>query len=299
MPDEHYQLRQKNICVGGYSVDKTKYSCTPLLPVPLPSSSNSPLPSTQHHNFLRNLTSRRVSLQVNEFVVNERVHRHSFCLLQCSQLCHSSPTGYTCSCRPGFKLLTDGASCEDIDECEEYQLNKCNHFCVNLKGHYKCTCAEGYALQPGDPHTCKPVNTTVKPYLAFLRRYEIRKLATDGSWEGEILRKIQNAVGIDFDWSEQRVYWTEGRAPPRVKRVFFNGTGEEVVLETGMYNVEGLAVDWVGRNMYLADRIQDKIFVATLDGRYMKTLIAEGLQEPRAVVVDPSDGMLFKINYVS
>jgi len=123
----------------------------------------------------------------------------------------------------------------------------------------------------------------------------MRKLAVDGSWEGEILRKIQNAVAIDFDWAEQRVYWTEGRAPPRVRRAFFNGTGTEVVLEAGLSNVEGIAVDWVGRNMYIADRIQDKIFVATLEGRNLKTLVSEGLQEPRAVVVDPSEGKLFEI----
>lgn len=211
---------------------------------------------------------------------------------RCSQICNSSSTGYTCSCRAGFKLQPDGSSCEDINECEQYQRNKCNHFCVNLKGHYKCTCAKGYELH--GLTTCKRVDPTVKPFLAFLLRYEIRKLAVDGSWESDILRKVQNAVAVDFDWAEQRVYWTEGRAPPRLKRAFFNGTGTEVILETGLSNVEGLAVDWVGRNLYLADRIQDKIFVATLEGRYMRTLISEGLQEPRAVVVDPSDGTFYR-----
>ena len=193
-------------------------------------------------------------------------------------------------------LQTDGASCEDINECENYELNKCNHFCINLKGHYKCTCLRGYALDPSDNHTCKAVNNSVSPFLAFLRRYEIRKLATDGSSEGEIVRKVQNAFGIDFDWSEQRVYWTEDRTPPRVKRVFFNGTGIEVVLDTDISNVEGLAVDWVGRNLYLVDSIQAKIFVTTLDGRHKKTLVSEGLQEPRAVVVDPSGGKLLQIS---
>ncbi|XP_068751456.1 low-density lipoprotein receptor-related protein 1-like isoform X2 [Montipora capricornis] len=223
--------------------------------------------------------------------------KHGACsrpeLNQCSQICHSTETGYTCSCRHGFVLQTDGASCEDINECENYELNKCNHFCINLKGHYKCTCLRGYALDPSDNHTCKAVNNSVSPFLAFLRRYEIRKLATDGSWEGEIVRKVQNAFGIDFDWSEQRVYWTEDRTPPRVKRVFFNGTGIEVVLDTDISHVEGLAVDWVGRNLYIVDSIQAKIFVTTLDGRHKKTLVSEGLQEPRAVVVDPSGGNLF------
>lgn len=216
------------------------------------------------------------------------------CFLQCSQLCNSTRTGYTCSCRHGFKLLSDGASCEDINECEQYELNKCNHYCVNLKGHYKCNCAEGYKLQPGDVHTCKPINSTIQPFLTFLLRYEVRKLAIDGSREGSILRKIQNSVAIDFDWSEKRLYWTEGLRPSRVMRAFFNGTGVEVVLESGLSIVEGLAVDWVGRNLYLADRIQDKVFVSTLDGRHMKSLIFDGLQEPRAVIVDPSDGTFLK-----
>ena len=125
-------------------------------------------------------------------------------------------------------------------------------------------------------------------------RYEVRKLAIDGSREGSILRKIQNSVAIDFDWPEQRLYWTEGLRPSRVMRAFLNGTGVEVVREAGLSIVEGLAVDWVGRNLYLADRIQDKIFVSTLDGRYMKSLISDGLQEPRAVIVDPSDGKYLK-----
>ena len=215
-------------------------------------------------------------------------------LNRCSQICNGTSTGYTCDCRPGFKLQSDGSSCEDINECNKYELNQCNHYCINLKGHYKCACARGYSLH--GLRTCKRDDIALKPYLAFLLRHEIRKLAVDGSWEGEILRKVQNAVAVDFDWLEQRIYWTEGRAPPRLKRAFFNGTSAEVVLAAGLSNVEGLAVDWVGRNVYLADRIQDKIFVATLEGRNMKTLVSQGLQEPRGVVVDPSDGMfLIKI----
>lgn len=221
-----------------------------------------------------------------------RRYNLAFLFFQCSQLCHSNPTGYTCSCRPGFVLQADGASCDDSDECANYDQNKCNHFCVNLKGHYKCTCAKGYALEPNDTHTCKPLNRSVLPYLAFLQRYEVRKLAADGSWEGEMLRKIQNAFAIDFDWSEQRVYWTEDHKPPRVKRAFFDGTGMEVVLDVGLSKVEGLAVDWVGRNLYLVDSTQAKIFVATTAGRHMKTLLSEGLQEPRVVVVDPREGKL-------
>ena len=209
---------------------------------------------------------------------------------KCAQKCHPTSTGYTCSCHSGFKLQPDGASCEDVNECERYELNHCNHFCENLKGRFKCACAKGYQLVSGNSTTCKVVDSTVQPFLAFLLRDDIRGLALDGSSEREILGEIQNAIAIDFDWKERRVYWTENGQRPRVMRAFLNGTQKELVLGPGLSSVHGLAVDWVGRNVYFADRVLKRISVATLSGHSMKTLISDGLEEPSALAVDPSSG---------
>ena len=58
--------------------------------------------------------------------------------------------GYICSCRPGYKTLTS-ASCEDIDECAEDNLNDCDvtgpnpsTTCVNYPGGYICVCRDGF-----------------------------------------------------------------------------------------------------------------------------------------------------------
>lgn len=53
---------------------------------------------------------------------------------------------------------------------------------------------------------------------------------------------------------------------------------------------DGLAVDWIGRNLYWCDKGKDTIEVSTLDGRFRKVLIRNGLQEPRAIVLDPFHG---------
>ncbi len=60
-----------------------------------------------------------------------------------------------------------------------------------------------------------------------------------------------------------------------------------------MRNPDGLAVDWLGRNLYWCDKTTDTIEVSRLDGHYRKVLIRSGLQEPRALAVHPFRGWLF------
>ncbi|KAL1115241.1 hypothetical protein AAG570_007272, partial [Ranatra chinensis] len=56
---------------------------------------------------------------------------------------------------------------------------------------------------------------------------------------------------------------------------------------------DGLAVDWVGRNLYWCDKVLDTIEVSKLDGRYRKVLVRKGLDEPRAIVLHPWNGHLY------
>jgi hypothetical protein len=53
---------------------------------------------------------------------------------------------------------------------------------------------------------------------------------------------------------------------------------------------EGLAIDWISRNMFWTDSGYDIIQVSMLNGTNKKTLISEDLINPRAIVVDPNQG---------
>ena len=57
-----------------------------------------------------------------------------------------------------------------------------------------------------------------------------------------------------------------------------------------LQNPDGLAVDWVGRNLYWCDKGLDTIEVSRLDGKYRHVLVRQGLQEPRAITLDPHRG---------
>lgn len=60
----------------------------------------------------------------------------------------------------------------------------------------------------------------------------------------------------------------------------------QVLHRTSLSNPDGLAVDWVGGNLYWCDKGRDTIEVSKLNGAYRTVLVNSGLREPRALAVD-------------
>ncbi|XP_039594736.1 fibulin-7 [Polypterus senegalus] len=72
--------------------------------------------------------------------VNEcEVYRLNGAPRLCMHSCINIPGSYRCSCPSGYKLLGDGRSCEDIDECLLQQHN-CTRgtTCINTFGSFQC-----------------------------------------------------------------------------------------------------------------------------------------------------------------
>lgn len=64
----------------------------------------------------------------------------------------------------------------------------------------------------------------------------------------------------------------------------------QVVIGTSLESPAGLALDWVGKNLYWTDAGNDRIEVSRLDGSMRTVLIWQGLDVPRDIVVDPRSG---------
>jgi len=64
----------------------------------------------------------------------------------------------------------------------------------------------------------------------------------------------------------------------------------EYIVSVEIDSPDGIAVDWIGRNLYWTDKGMDRIEMSRLNGSSRRTLIVDGLQEPRAIVVDPFEG---------
>lgn len=67
----------------------------------------------------------------------------------------------------------------------------------------------------------------------------------------------------------------------------------EAVVQSGLLTAEGLAVDWIGMNLYWVDSNLDQIEVAQISGNFRRTLVAGDMTSPRAIAVDPREGLMF------
>ncbi|XP_022600629.1 low-density lipoprotein receptor-related protein 8-like [Seriola dumerili] len=208
----------------------------------------------------------------------------------CSHICRDRRIGYECDCPSGYKLL-DKKSCGDIDECEN--PDACSQICINYKGDYKCECYEGYEMDHASK-TCKAV-AGKSPYLMFTNRHEIRRIDLLKSEYTQVVPTLKNAVALDVDVSTNKMFWCD-LYHRKIYSAYINkasDSSQQVALIDSLHSPEGLAVDWVHKNIYWTDSGNKSISVATGDGRKRKVLIATELSEPRAIAVDPHQGFMY------
>ncbi|XP_068625234.1 prolow-density lipoprotein receptor-related protein 1 [Battus philenor] len=213
----------------------------------------------------------------------------------CSHGCRPAPGGPVCTCPAPLQLQPDGVRCALRHACADWGV--CSQTCQPQKNRYKCTCYEGYRLAD-DGFTCKSTERTT-PLLVFSNRHEVRGVELPSLASRALVASLKNTIALDWrrdpaDNSTQ-LYWTDV-----VDDNIYRGTlagnalsGIEVVVQQGLSTAEGLAVDWVAGNLYWVESSLHQIEVARADGMYRRTLIAEDMESPRAIAVDPRKGYLF------
>lgn len=72
-----------------------------------------------------------------------------------------------------------------------------------------------------------------------------------------------------------------------------NRRGEPETLLTGVEDPRGLAVDWLGLNLYWVDGTHKLVGVVSFDGLLRRHLVSTDLDQPHDVVVDPLSGSMF------
>uniref|UniRef100_A0A3B4WLA9 Low density lipoprotein receptor-related protein 8, apolipoprotein e receptor n=1 Tax=Seriola lalandi dorsalis TaxID=1841481 RepID=A0A3B4WLA9_SERLL len=111
----------------------------------------------------------------------------------------------------------------------------------------------------------------------------------------QVVPTLKNAVALDVDVSINKMFWCD-LYHRKIYSAYINkasDSSQQVALIDSLHSPEGLAVDWVHKNIYWTDSGNKSISVATGDGRKRKVLIATELSEPRAIAVDPHQGFMY------
>ncbi|KAK7490751.1 hypothetical protein BaRGS_00017980, partial [Batillaria attramentaria] len=167
--------------------------------------------------------------------------------------------------------------------------NGCSHLCLYRpppKGPI-CACPMGLELVSNGTTCIVP-----EAFLLFSSQSNINRISLETSHYNQPIpiQGVKEAVAIDFDFKDNRIYVTDVRSK-RISRAFMNGSSLEHIIEFGLNSAEGMAVDWVAHNIYWADMKKNRIEMARLDGSSRKVLIWRNLDNPRALALDPPSGL--------
>lgn len=89
--------------------------------------------------------------------------------------------------------------------------------------------------------------------------------------------------------AENRIFWTDVKLKT-ITRAFINGSDMERIVDLGLETPEGLAFDWIARNLYWSDTNTRRIEMIRLEGGVRRVLVWQNLIEPRCLALDPERG---------
>ncbi|XP_027134289.1 very low-density lipoprotein receptor isoform X4 [Larimichthys crocea] len=209
---------------------------------------------------------------------------------RCSQNCYNTPQGTRCRCAAGFKLMEDGLTCADIDECESPGV--CSQLCYNTPGSYQCDCHPGYIIE-ADGRQCK---ITGEPFLLASIQTDLFLLGLRSGSLDVLSSSAKKAIlSLDYDWREQRVFWVSlDTESIRWSSLDQKTTG---TLIKGV-RADSVAVDWLGRNLYWIDGVNSKIVAirlatTTVNSLNHSVILDEDLDQPRSLALLPQKGLMF------
>uniref|UniRef100_A0A8P4KAA0 EGF-like domain-containing protein n=1 Tax=Dicentrarchus labrax TaxID=13489 RepID=A0A8P4KAA0_DICLA len=168
----------------------------------------------------------------------------------------------------------------------------CSHLCLPRNKTFTCACPTGF--KKVDHYNCADGEDVCK-FLLFARRTDIRRVSFDTEDMSDDvipLADVRNAVALDWDAKDGYIYWTDVTTDS-INRALWNGSKQEVVVDTSLESPAGLAIDWVTSKLYWTDAGTDRIEVSNADGSMRTVLIWENLDRPRDIVVDPVGGFMY------
>eukprot|EP00118_Oscarella_pearsei_P003572 m.14893 g.14893 ORF g.14893 m.14893 type:complete len:724 (+) comp26030_c0_seq4:316-2487(+) len=132
-------------------------------------------------------------------------------------------------------------------------------------------------------------------FLLISERYRLRGLSLSSGSSPDVITPVSglaSGVAVDFSAKTKELLWSDVFAKTISAADYTNSSKRRTILQK-LSVPDGIAVDWVGQNVYFTDTGLDVIGVVGLDGNFPRIIIDASLDQPRAIVVDPEDGYMY------
>ena len=150
-------------------------------------------------------------------------------------------------------FIGDGFACRPSRTCREDQsICDRNADCVYVDQMltHVCHCRYGFV---GDGFQCSLAPRHDGDYLIFTQGMSLLRMPLQPTKEdkGKLLltKPHQIPAGLDVDCLDGLVYWSDV-AHGVIYRANYNGSSSQTVIQGILGSPEGLAIDWVSRNIY-------------------------------------------------
>ncbi|KAJ8946706.1 hypothetical protein NQ318_006964 [Aromia moschata] len=133
-------------------------------------------------------------------------------------------------------------------------------------------------------------------YLLLATRYAISRISldTNDTWDVTLpIEEVRNVIDVDYHWEKKLIFYTDIERNVIQSVSMYNLSDVKTIVGTNLKSPDGIAVDWIGNNIYWTNTKNKLIEVARLDGSNRKAVIKEFLYDPRSIVIFPRKGFLF------
>ncbi|CAG0912851.1 unnamed protein product [Notodromas monacha] len=153
---------------------------------------------------------------------------------------------------------------------------------------------------------CSSVNLGNGQTLLLALRKEIQVIEASGGRKGNVTSRslisvnLDDTISVDFHFRRNLVCWGDrhsalidcAKVEPRPSSTGWAAQDIHPVARKKA-SPDGIAIDWVNDKIYWTDVGVDAIEVCNLDGSKQRRLYWKNIQDPRAIALVPSEGLLF------
>lgn len=104
---------------------------------------------------------------------------------------------------------------------------------------------------------------------------------------------LSQPTALDYDTENKTIIYSDIQQSV-IKRAMLNGSEDSVIVHVGIEKCEGLAYDWMARNLYWTDEALGRISVLRLSNpKYTRTIIEKSNIHPRSITINPKKGIMY------